>query len=524
MRTIYKTHKRAKVPRAATSMMHRTPTTTNNNNTNNDNNDNNNNNTNTAVSIESMSVAGGVVTGVSSIAISGTATVGATFIADTGDVRLLKGDLQLSSTAAQSITHIGASGADFGITSGNGNVVISSTNNDVSIESVTVAGGVDTDVRSIDISGAATVGTFTVETGDVTIMKGDVLFSSTEAQSITHVGADGSDFSLISTSGNVAISSTNAGVSVEDTIIDVDVVTGVNTIDVNGAAVVGSLIADTGNVNMLKGDLMTSSTSAQSVIHTGASGADFSMISTNGTGTVGNLVTDTGDIDVMKGDLLMSSTSAQTIAHIGAGGEDLSITSTSNGNVAITSSNAGVLIEGVTMDLGVITGVQSIDVLSGAVAGNLVADFSLTSTNGNVAISSTNADVLIESVTIANVVVSGVSSIDVVGVESVGNLIADTGNVNVAKGDAVFPSTVAQGIIHTGANDADFTITSTDGNVAIESTNADVSIESATVALRLLAIWWLTLAMWTWQKAICWCRARQRMRSRTLVLLGLTSV
>ena len=99
---------------------------------------------------------------------SGAATVG-NLVADTGNVNVAIGNLLMSSTAAQSITHTGTGGKDFSIVSTNGNIVIASTNNHVSVESMIVAAGVVTGVSSLDVSGAATVGAVTVDTGALTV-------------------------------------------------------------------------------------------------------------------------------------------------------------------------------------------------------------------------------------------------------------------------------------------------------------------------------------------------------------------
>ena len=87
-------------------------------------------------------------------------------------------------------------------------MAISSTKGDVSIESMTIDGGDVTCVATIDVSGAATVGNLVANTGnvelaagnvDVAKAKGNLLMSSTAAQAITHTGAIGFDFNLIST-------------------------------------------------------------------------------------------------------------------------------------------------------------------------------------------------------------------------------------------------------------------------------------------------------------------------------------
>ena len=155
----------------------------------------------------------------------------------------------MSSTAAQAITHTGATGFDFSLVSTNGNVAISSTNGDVSIESMTIDGGDVTGVATIYISGAATVGNLVADTGNVLLM------SSTAAHAIAHTGATGFDFSLVSTNNNVAISSTNGDVSIESMTIDGGDVTCVATIDVSGTATVGNLVANTGNVELAAGNV-----------------------------------------------------------------------------------------------------------------------------------------------------------------------------------------------------------------------------------------------------------------------------
>jgi hypothetical protein len=210
------------------------------------------------VAIGSVTIAAPVVTGVSSMNVSGTAAVGS-IVADTGDVDLVIGDLTMSSTSAQAITHIGAGGADFSISSTNGNAAISS-GGDVLIESVTFLTGVVTGVSSLEVSGATTSGSVTVDTGALTIDIGSiVLGSSTAAQSIAHTGAGGADFAISSTNGNVVISSGGTHVSIESMTVASGVVPDVSSIDVIGAAtVVGNLLADTGNVNVTNGNVDSS--------------------------------------------------------------------------------------------------------------------------------------------------------------------------------------------------------------------------------------------------------------------------
>eukprot|EP00924_Labyrinthula_sp_SR-Ha-C_P002184 snap_masked-scaffold_19-processed-gene-3.19-mRNA-1 protein AED:0.01 eAED:0.01 QI:0/0/0/1/1/1/3/0/1884 len=411
---------------------------------------------------------------IEAVTFTGAAISGASTIAASGDVTMSAGNLVLSSTSAQTITHTGAASQDLTISSTNGNLIlesvtvngaavsgvstvdasgdialsgtgaqavthdgsgggdltVSSTNADVVIEAVTFTGAA--------ISGASTI----AASGDVTMSAGNLVLSSTSAQTITHTGAASQDLTISSTNGNLILES----------------------VTVNGAAVSGVSTVDA------SGDIALSGTGAQAVTHDGSGGGDLTVSSTNAdvvieavtfTGAAisgASTIAASGDVTMSAGNLVLSSTSAQTITHTGAASQDLTISST-NGNL---------ILESVTVNGAAVSGVSTVDAsgdiaLSGTGAQAVTHDGS---GGGDLTVSSTNADVVIEAVTFTGAAISGAST------------IAASGDVTMSAGNLVLSSTSAQTITHTGAASQDLTISSTNGNLILES----VTVNGAAVS------------------------------------------
>ncbi|GBG16090.1 Hypothetical Protein FCC1311_115742, partial [Hondaea fermentalgiana] len=249
-----------------------------------------------------------------------------------GDLTNSAGDILLTSSAAQAITHTGAAAADLSISSG-GNVNVQ---------------GVLFNTNAVTMS------------GDLTNSAGDILLTSSAAQAITHTGAAAADLS-ISSGGNVDIQGVlfngNAMSAVSTLAMTGDLTlsaaaatithsgaTSLTIISTSGPVIVEgvtmssqalSAVTDvtmTGDLTNSVGDILLTSTSAQAITHSGGAAQDLSISSDGNVDIEGVLfntdaVTMSGDLTNSAGDILLTSSAAQAITHTGAAAADLSISS-----------------------------------------------------------------------------------------------------------------------------------------------------------------------------------------------------
>ncbi|GBG35193.1 Hypothetical Protein FCC1311_114162, partial [Hondaea fermentalgiana] len=358
------------------------------------------------------------------------------------------GNILLSSTSAQAITHTGGAGQDLSIGS-NGNVnvegVLFNTNAMSEVSTLAMTGDLTLSAAAATIthSGATSLtiisssGPVVVEgvamssqalsdvtditmTGDLTNSVGDILLTSGSAQSISHTGAGGADLS-ISSGGNVDI---------EGVLFNTDAVT------------------MSGDLTNSAGDILLTSSAAQAITHTGAAAADLSISSGGNVNVEGvlfntNAVTMSGDLTNSAGDILLTSSAAQAITHTGAAAADLSISS--GGNVDIQ----GVLFNGNAMSA-VSTLAMTGDLTLSAAAATITH-----SGTTSLTIISTNGPVIVEGVTMSSQALSAVTDVTM------------TGDLTNSVGDILLTSTSAQAITHSGGAAQDLSIGS-DGNVDIE--------------------------------------------------------
>jgi hypothetical protein len=424
---------------------------------------------------------------------NGTVKIDENFVID-GNIENRAGNILLSSTSAQSITHTGGSGQNLTIISTGGNVIV---------DTVVFNTGAVSGATSISMAGALSGVTTLGMSGTLTNTSGNILLSSATAQAITHTGASGQNLTISSTngdvivesvvfnggamsgittgnfsgditlsgattqaitqtgSGNLTISSTNASVLVESVVFNGGALSGITTLAMGGTlsgvttANISSDITLSGATTQAitqtgSGNLTISSTSAnvvvESVTFTGAAISTASTIGMSGT------LTSTG------GGIALTSASAQTIAHTGGVGQDLTI-----------SSGGNVIVDSVIFNNGALSGVTSLAIsgaLSGITTANISGDITMSGAttqaitqtgSGNLTINSTNASVLVESVTFTGAAISTVSTIGM------------SGNLTNTAGNILLSSASGQSITHTGASGQNLTISSINGDTVIEA-------------------------------------------------------
>jgi hypothetical protein len=170
-------------------------------------------------------------------------------------------------------------------------------------------------------------------------------------------------------------------------------------------------------------------------------------------------LTMSGDLTNSAGNILMTSNGAQAITHAGGGSAHLTITSTS-GNV---------VVESVSFAEGVLTSTSAITVDSDV---SVSAENVKFTTNAIEHKSGSSNALTLEDVTFVNTAISGVTTI----------IMEDDLTLENANSDILMTATGAQAITHTGASTAHLSITSTNGAVNVESwkfTGGDVTATSA---------------------------------------------
>ena len=296
------------------------------------------------------------------------------------------------------------------------------------------------------MSSITTVGLGAADGDDLTNSVGNILLTSSSAQSISHTGGGSAHLSIDSTSGNVvvesvsfaggALSSTSAitvdsthagGASLENAKIitaDIDNKASSTALELEGVAFLDATISLASSIGMTNdltmagtnSDLLMTATGAQAITHTGASDAHLSITSTNGAVNVENW--------------RLTGTAA---THTGTGA--LSVTSASSGTVQVEGSmfSGDTIVQGPGDGPLTIEGVVFEDTSVGA--SSITATESITSSK--------------------------------------------------ASGGFLLSSTSAQVITHTGAGDADLTISSTIGKACIESVCTAGSSQTATQTMSI---------------------------------------
>ena len=178
-----------------------------------------------------------------------------------GDLTNSAGDILLTNTANQQLTHTG---------SATGDLTIISTNGDVIVEGVTVA-GTTVSTATGDLSVVSTLGSVIVEgvtvagtavsditalsmSGDLTNSAGDILLTNTANQQLTHTGSATGDLSIVSTNGDVVVEGvTVSGTAVSAATGDLSVVSTLGSVIIEGVKLSGSQILNVDRVKLNKG-------------------------------------------------------------------------------------------------------------------------------------------------------------------------------------------------------------------------------------------------------------------------------
>ncbi|CAK9111419.1 Uncharacterized protein SCF082_LOCUS51719 [Durusdinium trenchii] len=392
----------------------------------------------------------------------------------TGDITSTAGSIKFSSAGAQRILHTGAPGADLEITSG-GNVLV---------DGITAANSALSGVSTLDMD------------GDLTTTAGNMIFSSAGTQSILHAGSIGEDLNIASSNGNVVVEGTTfqsaavSGVSSLSITDDLNMAKSAASITHSGASSLaieslsgtvavenvlfdGSSMALAGDLTSENGDMLFTSSVRQSITHAGGAGQDL-VITSGGNVVVEEVTISTtamkgisameisGDLTSTAGDILLSASTQQSIRHNGA----------TNADLAITSTNGHVVIEGVTIESGALSGSTSLEMSDDMTMSKNQGVINHSGTT-SLTISSTSGTVAVEGVAFDGSSVSGVSTLDL------------SRDLTSASGDVLLTATSAQAITHTGAAGADLSISSVNGNVLVEG----VTVEAGCFFQQWCCIW-----------------------------------
>ena len=326
---------------------------------------------------------------------------------------------------------------------------------------------------AVTMPGSLSVTTTLGVTG-ATTLTGNVTLAG-NSQTVTHSGT-----------GNLTITSTNGDVLVEGighsnnnlSVPGTATVTGATTL--NGALDLNSTAAISGNITL-------DGAAAQTITHTGATG-NLTISSTNGNVLVEGTTFAGNDVTI-AGNTSIAGTTSMT-GNVTLAGNSQTVTHTGTGNLTIVSSGGSVLVEGISHagnDISVpgtatVTGATTlngaVDVNSTvAISGNITLDgaaaqtITHTGATGNLTISSTNGNVLVEGTTFAG------NDVTVAGTTTMSGAL-DLNSTAAISGNITLDGTGAQTITHTAAT-GNLTISSTNGSVLVEGTTFtgnDVSI------------------------------------------------
>jgi hypothetical protein len=358
------------------------------------------------------------------------------------------------SVGAESIGMSGDLTIGGNITRTSGLLTISSTDNNVQIEDVTIAGDAVSGVSTLGMSGDLTIG------GDIT-----------------------------KTTGLLTISSTDNNVQVEDVIFDGDAVSGVSTLGMSGDLTIG------GDITKTTGLLTISSTDnnvqVEDVIFNGAEVSGVSTLGMSGdltiggdiTKTTGLLIISSTDNNVQVEDVIFNGQNIANIDNINMDGNltnsnnilldkasDSNITKSGGGDLNITNSVGDVNIELVNFGGQNISNVDNINMSGNLTNSNDIlldkaSDSNITkSGGGDLNITNSVGNVTIEDVVFANRAVSNITTLGVNSLTSSGD-VSIGGILDMYEDSIRFTDTVNQSITKTGG---DLSIISDDGNVVVE--------------------------------------------------------
>jgi len=419
-------------------------------------------------------------------------TVTATAPVDINNTLNVNNTVTLDQTGAQAITHTGNGNAgDLTITSTNGDIVVEGSTfsgNNLTVTGTSTLTTVDINGGAIDgttIGGAAAAdGTFTnvvLTTGNISDNTGDVeindntnITGTLTASAATdlngtlavngNVTLDGAGAQTITnTNGDLTVSSTAGNVIVEGVTFNGTTVTGVGALTTTGNLTVGGTITTAGAISDSDGDVQINDVldmQNNAITNVGAAGTDFS--GTGGLTLADALTVTSGGATVTAGGLTVTAGTTDlndpvniddNITLDGAGAQTITNT---NGNLTISSTAADVLVEGSTFSGNNLT-----------VPGNIVLDGNISDTSGDVEINDNT-----------NITGSLTASTGVTA--TTGGLTATAGGLTVTAGttDLNDPVNIDDNITLDGAGAQ--TITNTNGDLTISSTAANVVVEGVT--------------------------------------------
>ena len=304
--------------------------------------------------------------------------------------------------------------------------------------------------NAVTMPGSLSVTTTLGVTG-ATTLTGNVTLAG-NSQTLTHSGT-----------GNLTIASTNGSVLIEGTTF------AGNDVTIAGNTSITGTTSMTGNVTLAG--------NSQTVTHSGT--GNLTIVSTNGSVLVEG-ITHTGNDISVPGNATITGTTSMT-GNITLAGNSQTVTHSGTGNLTITSTNGDVLVEGISHSgnnisvpgTATVTGATTlngaVDVNSTvAISGNITLDgaaaqtITHTGATGNLTISSTNGNVLVEGTTFAG------NDVTIAGTTTMSGAL-DLNSTAAISGNITLDGAGAQTITHTAAS-GNLTISSTNGSVVVEGT------------------------------------------------------
>jgi hypothetical protein len=281
---------------------------------------------------------------------------------------------------------------------------------------------------------------------DLTNSAGNILLTSANAQAITHTGAGSAHLTISSTSGNVVVESVSfaggALTSTSSITVDSDHANGVS---LENARIISADIDNKAEATALTLEGVSFLDTAISLVSTVVMTSDLTLENTNS-------------------DILMTATGAQAITHTGA----------SDAHLSITSTNGAVNVEDWRF-----TGAAATHTGTGALSVT-------SSSSGTVQVEGAqfSGDTIVQGAGDGPLTIEGVTFED--GAVGLSSIVAAE-SITFSKDNGVFSlsSTSAQVITHTGAGDADITISSTNGQACIEHVCTAGSSQTASSSMSI---------------------------------------
>ena len=402
-----------------------------------------------SVSIESMNVKTGVVTGLTALTTTALTVEAVTLGADVSTIEHTGAtSFTISSSGTDGSVSIESMNVDAGVVTGLTSLTTDAVTLEADASSITHTGATSFTISSSGTDGSVNIESMNVDAGVVTGLTSlttNAVMLGADASTITHTGA---------TSFTISSSGTDGSVSIESMNVKTGVVTGLTAL----------------TANALTADDITMGADVSTIEHTGATSFTISSSGTDGSVNIESVNVDAGvmtGVTALTTDAVTLGADASTITHTGA----TSFTISSSG------TDGSVSIESMNVKTGVVTGLTALTTTAlTAEAVTMEADVSTIEHTGatsfTISSSGTDGSVSIESMNVKTGVVTGLTAL----------------TTTALTAEAITMGADVSTIEHTGATSFTISSSGTDGSVNIESVNVDAGVVTGVTALTTDAV------------------------------------